>query len=127
MNKYNILEVDVLDTYGDYKQPWKLDSGASGHYDGPTTGIRNRQRKRNGIKVLVADGNNMDQIKKGRALFDRLIDNAVDVQIFLHMLNTLISGGKLVKSGHKIILDDPLATVISKLTNEVVMEADFVP
>ena len=40
-NKYDGLEADVLDTYGDYKQPWKLDSGASGHYAGPTTGLRN--------------------------------------------------------------------------------------
>ena len=43
------------------------------------------------------------------------------------MPNVLISGGKIVKSGHKIILDNPIATVINKLTNEVVMEAEFDP
>ena len=32
---------------------------------------------------------------------------------------------KIVKQGHKIILDDPIVTVINKGTNEVVMEAVF--
>ena len=43
------------------------------------------------------------------------------------MPNALISGRKLVKLGHKIVLDDPIATVINKLMNEVVMEAEFDP
>ena len=43
------------------------------------------------------------------------------------MPNALVSGGKLVKSGHKIILYDPIAIVINKLTNGVVMEAEFYP
>ena len=38
-----------------------------------------------------------------------------------------MSCGKIVKAGHKIILDDPIATVVNKLTNEVVMEAEFDP
>ena len=54
-------------------------------------------------------------------------EEAADVQIFRHMPNALISGGKLVKAGHKIILDNPIATVINKLTNEIVMEATFDP
>ena len=69
-NTYDGFKADELDAYGDYKQPWKLDSGASGHYADPKTGVRNKQKKRNGIKVLVADGNNMDQIEEGRAPFD---------------------------------------------------------
>ena len=32
---------------------------------------------------------------------------------------------EIVKKGHKIILDDPIATVTNKDTNEVVMEAVF--
>ena len=43
------------------------------------------------------------------------------------MPNVLFSGSKLVKLGHKIILNDPIATIINKLTNEVVMEAKFDP
>ena len=43
------------------------------------------------------------------------------------MPNPLMSCGKIVKTGHKIILDDPIATAINKLTNEVVMEAEFDP
>ena len=33
--------------------------------------------------------------------------------------------GKIVKKGHNIILHDPITTVTNKLTNEVVMEAEF--
>ena len=42
-NKYNRVELDELVQYGDYQQPWKLDSGASGHYCGKNTGVWNRQ------------------------------------------------------------------------------------
>ena len=31
-NNYDAVETDELVEYGDYQQPWKLDSGASGHY-----------------------------------------------------------------------------------------------
>ena len=41
------------------------------------------------------------------------------------MPNPLVSCGKIVKKGHKIILDDPIATVINKEINEVVIEAVF--
>ena len=41
-NQYNGVEQDKLVQYGDYNQPWKLDSGASGHYCGKQTGVRNR-------------------------------------------------------------------------------------
>ena len=126
-NMYDSLPTDDLEAYGDYHQPWKLDSGASGHYCGPRTGVRNRQRKRNGIKVAVADGNNMNQVEEGIAPFNKLPAAAADVQIFPHMPNALISAGKIVQAGHKVILDDPIATVINKLTNEVVMEAKFDP
>ena len=33
-NKYGKVEQDELVQYGNYQQPWKLDSGASGHYCG---------------------------------------------------------------------------------------------
>ena len=45
--------------------------------------------------------------------------------MFPHMPNPLVSCGKIVKKEHKIILDDPIATLINKDTNEVVMEAVF--
>ena len=41
-NKYDGVEQDELVQYGDYQQPWKLDSGANGHYCGKNTGVRNR-------------------------------------------------------------------------------------
>ena len=43
------------------------------------------------------------------------------------MLNALVSARELVTAGHKIIRDNPIATVVNKLTNEVVMEAEFDP
>ena len=46
-NKYSGFEADELNAYGDYKQPWKLDSRAISHYAGPKTGVENRRRKRN--------------------------------------------------------------------------------
>ena len=55
-NNYDAIESDKLVEYGDYRQPWKLDSGASGHYCGKNTGVRKRQTQPNGIKVQVADG-----------------------------------------------------------------------
>ena len=67
----------------------------------------------------------MGQVEEGIAPFDRLPKDAVDVQIFPHMPNPLVSCGKIVKKGHKIILDDTIATVINKETNEVVMELVF--
>ena len=126
-NKYKALEVQELDSYGDYQQPWNLDSGASGHYCGPRTGVRTKKKTSNGIKVIVADGDTIDQIAEGKAQFNKIPTTAADVQIFLNMPNALISGGKLVRAGCKIILDDPEAVVINKRTNEVVMKAEFDP
>ena len=66
----------------------------------------------------------MEQVEEGIAPFDGLLEDTVDVQIFPHMPNPLVSCRKIVKK-HKIILDDPIATVIDKDTNELVMEAVF--
>ena len=124
-NRYCGIEQDELVQYGDYNQPWKLDSGASGHFCGKQTGVRNRRKKKHGINVQVADGKTMAQVEEGSAPFNKLPGDAADVQIFPNMPNPLMSAGKIVKKGHKIILDDPVATVINKKTNEVVMEATF--
>ena len=71
------------------------------------------------------DGKTITQVEEGSAPFNKLPGDAADVQIFPNMPNPLMSAGKIVKKGHKIILDDPIATVINKKTNEVVMEATF--
>ena len=55
-NNYNRFAVDELVDFGNYRQLWKLDSGGNRHYCGLKTGVRNRRKKRNGIKVQVADG-----------------------------------------------------------------------
>ena len=67
----------------------------------------------------------MEQVEQGVAPFDKLPQDAADVQIFPHMPNPLMSCGIILKKGHKIILDDPITTVVNKGTNEVVMEAVF--
>ena len=124
-NQYDGVEQDKLVQYRDYDQPWKLDSEASGHYCGKRTGVRKRRKKSNDIAVQVADGKNMGQVEQGVAPFNKLPQDAADVQIFPHMPNPLMNCGKIVKKRHKIILDDPIATVINKATNKVVMEAVF--
>ena len=43
-NNYNGVKTDELVEYGDYQQPWKIDSGASGHYCGKNTGVRKRRK-----------------------------------------------------------------------------------
>ena len=73
----------------------------------------------------MADGKTIAQVEEGSAPFNKLPEDAADVQIFPIMPNPLMSAGKIVKKGHKIILDDPIATVINKKINEVVMEATF--
>ena len=90
-NKYDGVEQDKSVQYGNYEQSWKLDSGASGHYCGKRTGVRNRRKKKNGIAVQVTDGNNMGQVEEGIASFDRFPKDAADVQIFPHMPNPLVS------------------------------------
>ena len=67
----------------------------------------------------------MDKIEEGKAPFDGLPEDAADAQIFPYMPNPLFSCGKIVKKGHKIILDDPIATVINKDTNKMIMEVVF--
>ena len=67
----------------------------------------------------------MDQVEERKVPFDGLLEDAADFSIFSHMPNPLVSCGKIVKKGHKITLDDPIATVINKDTNKVVMEAVF--
>ena len=62
---------------------------------------------------------------KKKIPFDGLPENTVDVQIFPNMPNPLMNCHKIVKKGHKIILDNPIAIVINKLTNEVAMEEEF--
>ena len=93
-NNYDAVKTDELVEYGDYRQPWKLDSGASGHYCGKNTGVRKRRTQRNGIQVQVADGKNMNQVEEGLAPFDGLPASAADVQIFQHMPNALVSCGR---------------------------------
>ena len=124
-NNYKGFIADKLMDYCNYCQPWKLDSGASEHYGGPNTGVRNRQKKRNEIKVQVTDKNNMDQVQERKAPFDGLQEDAADVQIFLKIPNPPMSCGKIVKKGYKIVLNNLIATIINKLTNEVVMTAEF--
>ena len=86
-NNYIGLESDELVEYGDYQQPWKLGSGASGNYCSPKTGLWNRRKKRNRIKVQVEDGENINQIQEGKAPFDRLPEEAADVHIFPNIPN----------------------------------------
>ena len=124
MNTYQVLTNDELDDYGDYDTPWKLDSGASGQFAGRRTGVRKRRKIRKGIRVGVANGQSMDQMEGGELPFDAP-EGATDVQIFENMPRPLIGAGKLVKAGAKIILDRPLAHVVDKATNEVIMTAHF--
>ena len=42
-NKYNGLENDTLDKYGNYKSRWMLDTAASGNYADKKTRIPNQQ------------------------------------------------------------------------------------
>ena len=93
-NQYSRVEQDELIQYGDYNQPWKLDSGASGHYCGKQTGVWNRRKKNNGIAVQVTDGKNMAQVEQGVVPFNKLPPDAAYVQIFPNMPNPLMSAGK---------------------------------
>ena len=95
-NKYDAIESDELVAYGNYRQPWKLDSGASGHYCGRNTGVRKRRAQRNGIKVQVVDGQTMNQVEEGEVPFDGMPTGATDVEIFQHMPNPLCSAGKIL-------------------------------
>ena len=39
-NRYNDLNNDELEEYGNYKTPWTLESSVSGHYFGRKAGLR---------------------------------------------------------------------------------------
>ena len=39
-NIYDNLQNDELTSYGNYKQPWMLDTGATGHYADQRTRVR---------------------------------------------------------------------------------------
>ena len=54
----------------------------SRHYCGQNIGVRNRQKERNGIKVQVADGKNMDEVQEGKVPFNRLPEDAAAIKIF---------------------------------------------
>ena len=113
-NHYSGVKQDELVQYGDYNQPWKLDSGTSGHFCGKQTRVRYRRKKKVGINVHVADGKTMAQVKEGSAMLQ-----------FPNIPNPLMIAGKIVKIGHTIILDDPIVTVINKATHEVDTEGVF--
>jgi hypothetical protein len=61
-NQYNILQNDALEAYGQYDEPWSLDSAASGNYCGKKTKKNNRKTTKNGIQVCVANNQSMIQI-----------------------------------------------------------------
>ena len=78
---------------GDFLTPWKLDSAASDHYAGKTTGIRNRKPVTNGIHVGVANGNSMQQIETGIIPFNNLPATTTSVAIFDRMPHPLLGCG----------------------------------
>ena len=67
----------------------------------------------------------MNQIEYGSFPFDDVPIDASDIQIFPIISNDLISAVKLVKAGHTIILDRPEAVVINKISQNIVMQAQF--
>ena len=96
-NHYSGVKQDKLVQYGDYNQPWKLDSGASGHFCEKQTGVRSRRKKKHGINVQVADRKTIAQVEEGLALFNKLPEDAADVQIFPIIPNPLMSAEKKFK------------------------------
>ena len=121
-NIYDNLHNDELTSYGNYKQPWMLDTGATGHYADRRTRVRRRRKTRNGIRVGCANGNVMTQVEEGELPFDKLPTNANDVQIFDHMNVPLISGGKLVTNDCNIVFDTPNAHVLTGETKDMVRQ-----
>lgn len=63
----------------------------------------NHCQKHNAIKVVVANGNNMDQIREGMAQSNKFPADMVDVQIFPIMSNRLIGACEIAKTGNTII------------------------
>ena len=86
------------------------------------TTVENEQEYKSGGRRAMAS---QYKWRMERIPFDKLPQDAADVQIFSHMPNPLMSCRKIEKKGHKIILNDSIATVINEATNEVVMEAVF--
>jgi hypothetical protein len=117
-NQYNILQNDMLGEYGRYKEPWSLDSAASGNYCGKKTKIKNRKTISNGIQVGVANNQSMIQIEEGELPFDRLPNAANDVQVFPTMQGPLIVCGKLATNGCGIWFDNENGSVVSGTTKD---------
>ena len=83
MSNYQVLTNDELEDYGDYDTPWKLDSGASGHFVRRRMGVRKRQKIKNIICVGVANRQSMDQMQGGELPFD-----APKGATYVHILKT---------------------------------------
>ena len=108
-NKFNGLEDDTLDEYGNYNSSWMLDTAASGNYADKNTPVGNKQEITHGISVSCANDGIMQQTAEGELPFDNIPDGAKDAQIFKKMQKPLISGGKLVTNGANTVFDVPNA------------------
>jgi hypothetical protein len=117
-NQYYILHDDTLEEYGRYKEPWSLDSAASGHYCGKNTKINNRKTTKNGIQVGVANNQSMKQIEKGELPFDQFPASANAVQVFPRMQSPLIGCGKLATNWCGIWFENENGSVISGKTKD---------
>jgi hypothetical protein len=115
-NQYNILQDDTLEEYGQYDEPWSLDSAASGNYCGKKRKIKYRKTTHNGIQVGVANNQSMTQIEEGKLPFDRLPNAANNVQVFPTMQGPLIGCGKLATNGCGIWFDNENGSVVSGAT-----------
>ena len=74
--------VRTMDDDGDYyTKPRKLDSGATGNFDGTQTGILDRTTVTNGFDVMVANGERITQQAAGRVPFN-VPDTAASVDAF---------------------------------------------
>ena len=126
-NRYSVLDDDEMDEYGDYTQPWKLDSAATSSFAGKKTGIRKRRKVKNGFKVGVVNGESMTQQEKGYVPFNVPPLAVSHVAVFDHMPNPLLGCGPLIKASCYINLDTPQAQVIDKKTGKVILTAEFEP
>ena len=62
----------------------------------------------------------MEQQAEGELLFDKIPEDAKDVQIFNHMQKPLISDGKLVTNKANIVFDVPNAHILTGETKEAI-------
>ena len=60
-NKFNGLENDTVDEYGNYKSKWMLDMGASGNVGDKYTYVWNKQKITHGISVGCTNNKIMNQ------------------------------------------------------------------